>query len=50
MNDDIPDTAGSVLRRGCGCLLLMLVSSGVSLITLWNVFELARAIARYFLQ
>jgi len=50
VTDDIPNSAGETLRPGCGCLLLIFISSAVSFITLWGVFELARAIARWCLR
>jgi hypothetical protein len=50
MHDDIPETERDLFGPGCGCLAAILVSVITVAVALWGVFELARAIARWWLR
>jgi len=50
IHDDIPENQREIFGPGCGCIALIVVTVATSLVALWGVFELARAIARWWLR
>jgi len=50
IDDDIPESGRGFFGPGCGCLTLIVVTIGTPLVAFWGLFELARAIARWWLR